>query len=95
MLTLLPLHYQAFGFMPYVIEGWIECEITNPFGYSCASSLCLLLQCPERRIPLQRLSREGFRDVQRWLVSKRLATSQPYYQLTVTPEAVATELEKS
>lgn len=41
----------------------------------------------------QRLSREGFRDVQRWLVSKRLATSQPYYMLTVTPEAVATELE--
>jgi len=40
------------------------------------------------------LSREGFRDVQRWLVSKRLAVSQPVYQLTVTPEAVAAELEK-
>ena len=40
------------------------------------------------------LTRTGFRAVQEWLVSKRLATSQPYYQLTVTPEAVATELEK-
>ena len=43
----------------------------------------------------QVLTRSGFRAVQEWLVSKRLATSQPYYQLTVTPEAVATELEKS
>ena len=42
----------------------------------------------------QTLSREGFRDVQRWLVKRNLATSTPYYQLTVTPEAVATELEK-
>jgi hypothetical protein len=32
--------------------------------------------------------------VQKWLVKRNLATSQPYYQLTVTPEAVATELEK-
>lgn len=40
------------------------------------------------------LTRSGFRAVQEWLVSKRLATSQPYYQLTVTPEAVATELER-
>lgn len=42
----------------------------------------------------QVLSREGFRDVQKWLVSKRLAVSQPHYQLTVTPEAVAAEFEK-
>ncbi len=42
----------------------------------------------------QVLTRSGFRAVQEWLVSKRLATSQPYYMLTVTPEAVATELEK-
>ena len=40
------------------------------------------------------LSRTGFRAVQEWLVAKRLAVSQPYYQLTVTPEVVATELEK-
>lgn len=43
----------------------------------------------------QRLSREGFRAVQKWLVKRNLATSQPYYQLTVTPEAVAAELEKA
>ena len=54
-------------------------------------------QLDKRNVTLpsgQRLSREGFRDVQRWLVKRDLATSQPYYQLTVTPEAVATELEK-
>jgi hypothetical protein len=40
------------------------------------------------------LSRTGFRAVQDWLVSHKLAVSQPAYQLTVTPEAVAAELEK-
>jgi len=40
------------------------------------------------------LTREGFRAVQKWLVKRDLAVSEPYYMLTVTPEAVATELEK-
>lgn len=40
------------------------------------------------------LSRTGFRAVQDWLVGHKLAVSQPAYQLTVTPEAVAAELEK-
>lgn len=40
------------------------------------------------------LGREGFRDVQRWLVAHKLAVSTPAYQLTVTPEVVLSELEK-
>jgi hypothetical protein len=40
------------------------------------------------------LTRTGFRAVQDWLVSRKLAVSQPAYQLTVTPEVVLTELEK-
>ena len=47
------------------------------------------------RLPSGRhLSRTGFRAVQDWLVGRKLAVSQPAYQLTVTPEVVATELER-
>lgn len=40
------------------------------------------------------LTRTGFRAVQDWLVGRKLAVSQPAYQLTVTPEVVLSELEK-
>jgi len=42
----------------------------------------------------QNLSREGFRDVKGWLYDRKLAVKSPAWDLTVTPEAVAAELEK-
>ncbi len=83
---------------PVIVHGYTASDV---YMIACEAATRGLgeraWQLDKRNVTLpsgQRLSREGFRDVQRWLVSKRLATSQPYYMLIVTPEAVATELEK-
>lgn len=39
------------------------------------------------------LSRDGFREVQRWLVEHKYAVSAPAYQLVVTPETVLENLK--
>lgn len=42
----------------------------------------------------KQLSRDGFREVQRYLVAQGWATADPSYRLIVTPEEIGRELEK-
>ena len=83
---------------PAIVHGYTASDV---YAIACEAAARGLgervWQLDKRNVTLpsgQRLSREGFRDVQKWLVKRDLATSQPYYMLTVTPEAVATELER-
>ena len=83
---------------PPIVHGYTASDV---YAIVCEASARGLgervWQLDKRTVTLpsgQRLSREGFRAVQRWLVKRNLATSTPSYALTVTPEAVATELEK-
>ena len=83
---------------PVIVHGYTASDV---YAIACEAAARGLgervWQLDKRNVTLpsgQRLSREGFRAVQKWLVKRDLAVSQPYYMLTVTPEAVATELEK-
>jgi hypothetical protein len=83
---------------PAIVHGYTAKDI---YAIACEASTRGLgdraWQFDTRTVKLpsgQNLSREGFRDVKRWLYDRKLAVKSPAWDLAVTPEAVAAELEK-